>query len=332
MPAEYGRPPIRSRIPHAIADIAELELIFQEQDRISRITLHSILGEELGVMFDEETASSRGYDDIEDRIAPPGASSAEVKEVTAVFVSDVMSQFAFRKSTLGSLYPFTFEDGILELESNITEEQSLYVFLLVCSCLRAFKDKKVEQKCASLFEEVAVDAMRGLLPKSASVMRFGVGSADRRNHFGTKFKDALAKLISDIRCEESHGIAEAGSSGDGGLDIVGTVKFEESDFGLGGVTIFGQCATGEDWDKKIYESAVTRWRRWISFWSDPANSIFIPYCYRDSNGSWFDRKGFGTIIIDRIRILNLLNGTSRSDVLSLLKDDKWFSISFDEAA
>ena len=333
MAVKYAQTPLRKRSAHEIADAAELGILFCLYERVSRATVHSILGEEPGILLDVGDGAS-GYEEVGKIIAPPGSSSAEKKEKGDLVVSDVLRQFAFRASVFGHAYPFKFKNGILELKGKIRSPHSLYIFLLICSSLGAFKKNKgLLQAYAALFEEVCVDAMRGFFNESAVVKRFGAGSRDRQEHFGMAFSTALKVLANDIRTTlvgtREH---EAGKHGDGGLDVVGSTRFPESDAGDSTLVVFGQCATGEDWPSKIYESSATNWRRWLDFRHEPSNAIFIPRCYRDSNGEWHDSDGRGAIIVDRVRILHLTKNRPREEVITLLADNRKFGLPIQVAA
>lgn len=327
MPVEYSQIPLRRRSAHEIADSLELGILFNLQERVSRATVHTALGEEPGIALNVEEGSS-GYGDVEAKIAPLGSSSAEKNEKGDIIVSDVLRQFAFRLGAFGRAYPFKYNDGILELKNTISAPHSLYIFLLISSNLAAFKSKGLLQTCAGLFEEVCADAMRGFLHSSALVKRFGSSSDDRRKYFGTRFNDAIKVLGKDIRVAMGAYHNEAGArGGDGGLDVVGSAQFPDADTGHSTLVVFGQCATGEDWQSKIYESSADKWRRWFDFMHPPSNLIFIPRCYRDSNGTWPDSKSYSAILVDRVRICHLTKNKPRDDIVSLLADNKKFGLS-----
>ncbi len=78
----------------------------------------------------------------------------------------------------------------------------------------------------------------------------------------------------------------------------------------------GQCAcSADDWENKQFESHYLTWRNRINFMHRPANFVFVPICFRDSNGNWFDKdKIHDSILIDRLRICALLSDVSPPDV------------------
>ena len=148
---------------------------------------------------------------------------------------------------------------------------------------------------------------------------FGANSEDRRNYYGTDFKDALRKLGTDLNefvLEEN--IQQQANSGDGGLDLVGHVNFQDP--ARGSFALFGQCAAREhDWAKKSLEAHPIRFGAFINFTHFPGNVFFIPLCYRDARGEWVKNSpASGCILIDRLRMCNLLKGNDISQEVSTL--------------
>ena len=53
------------------------------------------------------------------------------------------------------------------------------------------------------------------------------------------------------------------------------------------------------------------------------NFSFIPYCYRNVGGEWFDISSIGdVIVVDRQRLMELIEETGSSFQFSLLASDK----------
>lgn len=73
-------------------------------------------------------------------------------------------------------------------------------------------------------------------------------------------------------------------SGDHGLDLL--ARIPTGDRAPGTVLMFGQCACTADWVNKQEESSGDSWRNVMTLMSRPLNVIFIPFCLRNSDGSW----------------------------------------------
>jgi len=70
--------------------------------------------------------------------------------------------------------------------------------------------------------------------------------------------------------------------------------------------ILGQCACTEDWVIKQHSSNVETWSAKIHFNVYPLNMIFVPHCYRSSDGEWYSNVTIHmSVLVDRVRILSL---------------------------
>jgi hypothetical protein len=46
----------------------------------------------------------------------------------------------------------------------------------------------------------------------------------------------------------------------------------------------------------------------ISFFNNPGNLLTIPLCYRSPDGKWVGDDGYGAILLDRLRLVKLIEG------------------------
>jgi len=303
---EIGQVP--KRHPYLLADLVELCLPFLAYDELSKSDVETLIRE--GDLDADE--------DLDSNIARPGESSAEKIDKEFSWVEDCFMQLQYREAAFDSSYPFRIGDGsVLTWKANLTDEMILYLFLLVCSRLRSFPQGKC-QLLASVFEKVSREAMKELLPSSAFVRIFGANSYDRQTYYGTGISDALRKLGIDLKEDviERNILQETGT-GDGGLDLVAYLSFEDP--ARGSLALFGQCAAQQyDWPKKVLEAHPLRFSSWLSFCHSPGNIVFIPLCYRQANGEWVKNSpSNGCVLLDRLRICKLLRGRS---VLQEIRD------------
>ena len=95
--------------------------------------------------------------------------------------------------------------------------------------------------------------------------------------------------------------------------MVAWLPIGKSDAAPGVLTVFAQCTCTDEWVTKQHSSNATSWRRYISFTVDPTNIVFIPFCYRDSRGEWFNRTDIkNSVLLDRVRLVQLLRAKART--------------------
>lgn len=230
-------------------------------------------------------------------------------------------QLEYRAGKLNAAYPFTVRGGALRTRARPAPVGRIYRFLLACSRLRSFERSRRTAWAAS-FTRLSREVLVQLMPGWADVRVFDANSDDRRNYFGTDLREALLILGRDLATtvHESECRAQE-AAGDAKIDLVAVAKWGDPGFGLH--AILGQCAAREtEWPSKKLEAHPVGLRAMFSFLNDPVNALFIPVLYRDTNGAWITQTpASGCLLIDRLRILYLLNRRGR---LTQLVAEPWF--------
>lgn len=288
-------PSISETKPHLLVDEIELHLAyFCDGGHFSKNDLMTILTQ----------------DAVSEEI---GGSSAESNLKIETNVETCFRHFEYRANVFSDFYPFHInQSGNLEIKP-VTAKISMYKFLLVASMLSQV-GKADSTLLAQKFEWVCAKALKQW-NSSLHVKIFGAGSEDRRNYFGTGTRDALYKLAEFvcatpiphvINKKREDGVYKISSSGDKGLDIVASQPFNDNAAGC--FSIFGQCASKkEHWWHKKHEANAINFREIIAFKNDPLNMVFIPVCFRDSNGEWLEEtSSTGCLLIDRVRLCSML--------------------------
>ena len=259
-----------------------------------------------------------GQDLVRERADPrdgggPAASAEEMahaefsdKEVEKV--KDWFRHLEYRQRAFEGFYPFTLsEDGhtLLRL-APMTQRRKLYVFLLVASNLRCIK-KGYWNKITAAFEYASRDALRSYLPDGAKTYVFGKNMLNRGGRYSGRLWDKINRLAEDLVEKVLVSEDEFGPSdtGDHGLDVVGWVPI--GDTAPGFLLVFSQCTCNMDWHEKQWQSSRLNWDPVITFTSPPNNLVFIPYCFRNADGSWRRRRDIKrSILVDRLRLIHLL--------------------------
>jgi hypothetical protein len=196
----------------------------------------------------------------------------------------------------------------------VTLNHKMYLFLLLSANLRCF-DKQRQGHLAAAFEVASLEALRQYLPKESTVRQFGKNALRSPRHYPGPIWQKVQKLAGDIR--ENLACAEANfsprSTGDEGLDLVAWLPIGKSDVAPGVLTVFAQATCSDEWVGKQLDSSAVSWHPFISFTVAPTNIVFIPFCYRDSRGEWFNRTDIkNSILVDRVRLVQLLREKSRT--------------------
>ena len=270
------------------------------------------MGDMLAIVYSSVESEAEREAEIEDDPTFE-ESPAEFKDYQQRAVEDWFEQLEYRQGAFNDFYPFQLKDRRLILETDVSDKMKCYIFLLLCSSLRIIK-KSHMNTLTTLFETISTEVLKKYLPDFI-VHPFGKSSV-AREYYPNKLVDAIEKLAGNLGerniCQKED-IASK-DTGDGGLDIVAWRPFSKDET-PGKLICFAQCACSPDeWGGKIHDADIGKWRQYINFLHEPAQFIFIPICFRSSNGDWFRKSEIGsTVVIDRLRICSLL---SVSDITS----------------
>lgn len=296
---------------HLFCDQVEIYLaFFHQDDSISKCDIQALVDKEVDSI-------SGASDDSEETIY------SELGQVDSV-ESDIViegkaaicySHIEGRCESFGEFYPFSLDDGRVIKPETFTDKQRLYLFLLQSSSLNLIDQKSDSLILANKFESICAKGVSNWLIGS-EVREFGPTSEDRRTIFGSNTRNALVQLASFINATPQRstifkkrvsGEYQVHTSGDKGLDIVARLPFV-NDSALGAFSILGQCASRkEHWWHKKYEADPIELDTYMHFNNKPLNMVFIPVCFRDSDGSWYDegKASGGCLVVDRVRLCSM---------------------------
>lgn len=151
---------------------------------------------------------------------------------------------------------------------------------------------------AKLFEHVTARAIAAFIGGSR-VIRIG---APREPPVPSSFPAAIDYLVDVINEPAGARDLEYQSSGDDGLDLWGFKTF--SDNRPGQLAVLAQCAIGTDWATKRSELDLSVWGRHVSWFSQPLKAFAVPF--QIAAGSWRETATRGGIVLDRLRIADLV--------------------------
>jgi hypothetical protein len=221
------------------------------------------------------------------------------------FVNIIFEYIEERKTIYQNAYPFETNSGKgIKLKDKfvLTEQQKLYLYLLIASSLKSFK--KLNSEITSDFETLSKFVLKSYLPTQAKVINF----ANNGIYKGSA-KEKIKQLANDINLEynkvEIEQISEHNSKEEG-LDIVAWIPFEDNNPNT--IIILGQCACGKDWFEK--QNETLRYENYLKHYRQPfTHSVFMPYDLENAKGRFGFSKDITTnhVIFERRRILFLAN-------------------------
>lgn len=243
---------------------------------------------ELYALISPDRNSSRGdIDTVLRREMGDGQTDEEIESK----IADTFFEIEQRSKAAGNSYPFQFDyKGVLELRANWREIPT-YLFCLIVSYVRLPETHDAPR----LFETLARNAAENYLKGQA--VEFGFP----RSNLPPSFSGALVDLSKRIGEGGLRGLAPIPNVKDDTLDLVAWKPF--LDGRPSQLIIFGQCATGRNWQSKLGElNPETFCRQWIPKLVSPypQKSFFTPYRVKDDKWEFFALKC--GILFDRCRI------------------------------
>lgn len=224
-----------------------------------------------------------------------------------VVIGNYFEIIEYRCSMHKDYYPFDIEDGqCIILKDNLSKKHMHYIFLLLCSSI-CFFDRSSLQKITHVFEKYCQPIMKILMPKDAQTELFG--TTRDCSLFSGNLRTRISQLANILGAQTTKSMDRDGKyerihAGDAGLDIVSFFKLDNaSHIPLA----LGQCACSYDeWINK--QSSINRdtWSARIDplapFW----RYMYVPFFCHDASGRLENPTEINTCLIDRQRILNIL--------------------------
>lgn len=227
-------------------------------------------------------------------------------------ISDYFKILESREYVCGEYYPFEVRNGDCLCYRGICDEKKKqYIFLLLCSSISLMASY---HKYTDSFEKLCRLLMKELSPKGTTVELFGT-SRESELFTGT-LRDRIKKLAKCLGTETTKRFDQNAKfdsifGGDGGIDIVAFTSIDEAGF----VPFsFSQCTCSYDkWKEKQTSIGVEQWGAYIELGVHYPQYMFVPFSCHNSQGKFCDETSIKTFLIDRLRIIKLIEKNRLED-------------------
>lgn len=312
----------------ALADWAELLVLTGHRDGISTTRLGRILRGEGSDAAEEEMAEDAGVEHDEDgggtelALLDTGRGEREMR------VELLLDEVALRLRLGPRMYPYQrVGERLVQREAPGAD---VYLFLLILSSEEAaFREDRRAHQVEAAYDEIALLALRRYLGRGARGVRFAKNahvSGDNATR-PQKFREAITWLREHLELGkgvrvppddelEAHwqdaeqdwpqGRTPLNSYNDAGVDVVVWWRF--ADGRSGSPVVLAQCTVQVEWGEKVKDIDVDLWEKWIDFDTvPPQTALVIPFAVNRASPQWDDRTVTAGVIVDRLRLLELLN-------------------------
>jgi hypothetical protein len=210
-------------------------------------------------------------------------------------IGQAFTEIDRRVKAAGEAYPFVRNDNVITRKSNASDYVS-YVFCLLLSYFKWKARKNAPHNPWLMFEEMAHVAAREYLNAPNTSLLFGTSARKKRENF----RGSVGVLCTRLR--EGDGFFEQKTQAkDDKLDVVVWKDFPDSSPSQ--LVLFGQCAAGDDWKKKVSELQPDDFsKQWMkrTLISPVVRSFYIPHRIEPESWDLWARKT--GILFDRCRV------------------------------
>jgi hypothetical protein len=220
-------------------------------------------------------------------------------------INTIFSCLEYRSSLLGEYYPYDINHNSIELKSELSVGNKAYIVLLICSMLGKFSE--FQSDLTSEFEEIICIVLEKMFPESV-IKSFGKNS----DYEGTA-QEKIRNLAIDLNImTRKHEILKVRGNQEKGLDLIVWQPFKDTVPNMSISLV--QCACGKQWTSK-FDDAKT-YEAYFDCYQSVINYIFASsyalLCHNEFSKNDEIVKS-GSIFLDRLRIINLIDGLDISD-------------------
>jgi len=292
-------PPTLSDTRSTRADWVEWATLSSPDRNVSAVELRSLLDREdsIDALSDQREPDGDVLDAV---LSQEGAVEESVQCEAAA--NETFDEIYARSVACGTGYPFDVQ--IESIQRRDDTQASVYVFMLLLSLLGA-KTTDEHEDGTKLFEEVSAAALREYLrwrdgdEALVQTRVFGFPRRQTKDSFAAAL-DALCSKLGEGGGHKNR--PDTNDQKDAALDVAVWRCFPDGR--VGKHILFGQCATGRNWQGKLLELPDTD--RWCRYYMNegpavlPLRVFLVPHAVDDKH--WGKACYFGDLVFDRCRI------------------------------
>ena len=223
----------------------------------------------------------------------------------------LLSEVERRKKRAEAAYPFAWTEIGLSRTREVNETP--YEFLLWLAVSPIYRQQDRYDEIEELFDNLVKQALIHYLGPNAIGVRFGSPASAGRP---SGFPDAVKWLARLLRLQTGAAVPRPQRK-DGGVDVVVWHPFRDERPGF--AVILCQCTVAHSWTPKAKDIVAGIWNGWIDFGRDPLTAIAVPFAIPQGFGHWDELRRTVNIILDRMRLAELINVKDVDDLPAIRK-------------
>ncbi len=334
----------------ALTDWVELRVSTIDAAGMSLNSLDRLLKAEGSELADEELDPPEADGELDVVLTVSDAAAAEAD----IRVERVRQEVIDRGTVGAQVYPFAI-DGERVQPRDVCGADVYRLLLVLGSAQLPFRSERRANEVEEAFDLIAMAALRRFLGRPATIgLRFArtarqndaeldAEAPDPRRR-PTGFADAidwLRKWLSapgqgvrdsdnepdvvahwedDDPTDPPLGRDPLSTYNDAGVDVVVWWRFADRRRGF--PVLLAQCTVQLSWETKLHDINIDLWRAWIDFDTvPPQRALVIPFADRRDHPQWSDRTLKAGVILDRVRLVELLNELECDELAALITDE-----------
>ncbi len=245
--------------------------------------------------------------DIDNSIDSGGQKHAEKIDSLYNDMTDYFAILSSREKFCSDYYPFEVNGkDCIRLRDILTDKHKKYIYLLLSSSI-VLMDRSTSNIYTTSFEKICRLIMKQLFPDEAVVELFGTTRGT--GVFEGTLRARIEKLaeclgVTTTKRFDRNPNFDAIHGGDGGLDIFAYQPIDAA----GPIPFsFAQCTCSYDkWIEKQNSVGEMRWKSYLEISINYPQYMFVPFSCHDSKDKFYNETAIYTILVDRIRIIRLI--------------------------
>ena len=293
-----------------VADWVELELLCGTSTSVSLIEVADVLR-------DDPPDEVEGAADDQSEVGQAAWEAADFLATAA------LAELRDRAAWLQDHYPLTVSPELASLRET-SVALPIYRFLALVRARHLYSRVRALRDPGQEFEELVNHAVGAYV--GGQVVRFGLGATGER---GDGLPPVLWDAVVDLaqRMHESANSIRDDGQGDYKVDVIAWKPF--GDERAGQIVVLCQSTISQgDWTTKL---PAKRWmeRRLVHFLTDPIEAVAFPETLSLTSTEELRGGNFGAIPFDRLRILEMVDGSTVPESLTR-RLDEWCTMAREE--